>query len=88
MNDCLVPTLVRQEAQMAHASMTKTGGNRSWRCGASRRCAAPCDARRTASGACDALQARLGMTRVRLDGVRFGNLNTPEDLRGRRRLPP
>lgn len=27
-----------------------------------------------------ALQSRLGMTRVRLDGVRFGNLNTPEDL--------
>jgi molybdopterin-guanine dinucleotide biosynthesis protein A len=28
-----------------------------------------------------ALQARIGMTGVRLEGVRFGNLNTPEDLR-------
>lgn len=27
-----------------------------------------------------ALQSRLGMVRVRLEGVRFGNLNTPEDL--------
>lgn len=27
-----------------------------------------------------ALQSRLGMARVRLDGVRVGNLNTPEDL--------
>lgn len=26
------------------------------------------------------LQARLGMARVRLPGVRFGNLNTPDDL--------
>ena len=26
------------------------------------------------------LQRRLRMTAVRLDGVRFGNLNTPEDL--------
>ncbi|MFC5577993.1 NTP transferase domain-containing protein [Lysobacter niabensis] len=28
-----------------------------------------------------ALQARLGMAGVRFEGVRFGNLNTPEDLR-------
>ena len=28
-----------------------------------------------------ALQRRLGMGPVRLTGVRFGNLNTPEDLR-------
>lgn len=27
-----------------------------------------------------ALQAALGMAAVRLDGVRFGNLNTPDDL--------
>lgn len=27
-----------------------------------------------------ALQSRLGMARVRFDGVRFGNLNTPGDL--------
>ncbi|MBT2746690.1 MULTISPECIES: molybdenum cofactor guanylyltransferase [unclassified Lysobacter] len=27
-----------------------------------------------------ALQAALGMTALRLDGLRFGNLNTPEDL--------
>ena len=27
-----------------------------------------------------ALQARLGMTRVRFTGIRFGNLNTPADL--------
>lgn len=28
-----------------------------------------------------AMQARLGMPRVRFAGLRFGNLNTPEDLR-------
>jgi len=27
-----------------------------------------------------ALQSRLGMARVRFDGMRFGNLNTPDDL--------
>ena len=27
-----------------------------------------------------ALQSRMGMARVRFDGVRFGNLNTPADL--------
>ncbi|MGH8080543.1 MAG: molybdenum cofactor guanylyltransferase, partial [Lysobacter sp.] len=27
-----------------------------------------------------ALQAALGMTALRLDGLRFGNLNTPDDL--------
>ncbi|QIL20606.1 molybdenum cofactor guanylyltransferase [Thermomonas sp. HDW16] len=28
-----------------------------------------------------AMQARLSLPRVRFDGLRFGNLNTPEDLR-------
>lgn len=32
------------------------------------------------NGAIHALQAGLGMTGVRFEGVRFGNLNTPEDL--------
>lgn len=32
------------------------------------------------NGAVRALQAGLGMTGVRFEGVRFGNLNTPEDL--------
>ncbi|MFC3549406.1 molybdenum cofactor guanylyltransferase [Lysobacter cavernae] len=32
------------------------------------------------NGAVHALQAGLGMAAVRLDGVRFGNLNTPDDL--------
>ena len=27
-----------------------------------------------------ALQAKLGMAPLRLEGVRFGNLNTPQDL--------
>ena len=31
--------------------------------------------------AVQAMQARLGMPRVRFAGLRFGNLNTPEDLR-------
>lgn len=30
--------------------------------------------------AVQAMQARLGLPRVRFSGVRFGNLNTPEDL--------
>jgi len=32
------------------------------------------------NGAVHALQAALGMVAVRFEGVRFGNLNTPEDL--------
>lgn len=32
------------------------------------------------SHAIHVLQARLGMARVRFDGIRFGNLNTPADL--------
>jgi molybdopterin-guanine dinucleotide biosynthesis protein A len=39
--------------------------------------------------AVQALQRRLGMVRVRLAGVRFGNLNTPDDLAAAGvRLPP
>ena len=34
------------------------------------------------------LQQRLGLARVRLPGVRFGNLNTPQDLVAARILPP
>lgn len=33
------------------------------------------------NGAIHALQAQLGMPGVRFEGVRFGNLNTPDDLR-------
>jgi molybdopterin-guanine dinucleotide biosynthesis protein A len=35
-----------------------------------------------------ALQATMGMAAVRLDGVRFGNLNTPDDLAAAGVLPP
>ncbi|HEY5804488.1 MAG TPA: NTP transferase domain-containing protein [Lysobacter sp.] len=35
-----------------------------------------------------ALQAALGMAGVRLDGVRFGNLNTPDDLAAAGITPP
>src|SRR3546814_2791743 len=40
-------------------------------------------AKTVASGdfAVHALQARMGMMPVRLAGLRFGNLNTPDDLR-------
>jgi len=31
-------------------------------------------------GSVQALQDALGMPRIRLRGVRFGNLNTPDDL--------
>jgi len=35
-----------------------------------------------------ALQARLGMPGVRFDGMRFGNLNTPQDLTAAGIVPP
>src|SRR5690606_30757778 len=50
-----------------------------WRPGALRDAVATALAAR--EHAVHALQARLGMAEVRLDGVRLGNLNTPGDLR-------
>ena len=50
-----------------------------WRTGALRDAVATALAAR--EHAVHALQARLGMAEVRLDGVRLGNLNTPGDLR-------
>ena len=40
------------------------------------------------NGAVHALQASLGMAAVRLEGVRFGNLNTPDDLAAAGINPP
>lgn len=43
-------------------------------------CAAAAAAIASGDHAVHALQARLGMVRVRFDEMRFGNLNTPDDL--------
>lgn len=78
-NDCLLPTLVAAGAPGACA--IDDDGLQPlvalW----------PADALRNAlpealagDRSAQALQARLGMATVRLAGVRFGNLNTPEDL--------
>ena len=78
-NDCLLPTLVAAGA-LGACAIDDDGLQplvALW----------PADALRNAlpealagDRSAQALQARLGMATVRLAGVRFGNLNTPEDL--------
>ncbi|WP_417473713.1 molybdenum cofactor guanylyltransferase [Luteimonas mephitis] len=79
-NDCLVRSLLAAGAQGAWAE--DDNGPQPlvalWRTAALREAAAIA----LASGdhAVHALQSRMGMVRVRFDGVCFGNLNTPDDL--------
>ncbi|WP_149193438.1 molybdenum cofactor guanylyltransferase [Luteimonas suaedae] len=79
-NDCLLPSLAAAGGTGAYA--VDDDGVQPlvalWRVEALRRAAAAA----IASGdlAVQVLQRRLGMAAVRLAGVRFGNLNTPEDL--------
>lgn len=57
-----------------------------WRTDALRTAAA--DAIASGDLAVHALQSRLGMARVRFDGLRFGNLNTVDDLVAAGIVPP
>ncbi len=80
-NDSLLPTLVAGRATDGACACDDDGVQplvALWRI-----CAlTPAIAAAVANGdvAAHSLQRRLRMSRVRFDGVRFGNLNTPEDL--------
>ncbi|QSX77722.1 molybdenum cofactor guanylyltransferase [Agrilutibacter solisilvae] len=79
-NDCLLPTLVAGSAADGAWARDEEGGQplvALWRVEAMRQALASMP---EASGAVHALQARLDMACVTFRGVRFGNLNTPEDL--------
>lgn len=81
-NDCLLPSLAAAGGQGASAD--DDDGRQPlvalWRVEALGTSIAAAIALQDLS--VQALQDRLGMTRVRLAGVRFGNLNTPADLLG------
>ena len=74
-NECLLPTLAAAGGQ--GASVEDDDGPQPlvalWRVDALRTCTAD-------AVSVQSLQAALRMPRVRLAGVRFGNLNTPDDL--------
>jgi molybdopterin-guanine dinucleotide biosynthesis protein A len=79
-NECLLPTLASAAGDTGAHAVDDDGPQplvALWRVDALR------DAMPLAlagDGAVHALQRRLGMAAVRLAGVRFGNLNTPDDL--------
>ncbi|MDI9239785.1 NTP transferase domain-containing protein [Lysobacter sp. LF1] len=79
-NECLLPTLASTAGDAGAFAIDDDGPQplvALWR-------AAPLrdamDDALAGSGAIHALQHALGMASVRLAGVRFGNLNTPDDL--------
>ena len=81
-NECLLPSL--HAAAGEHGSMARDDDGPQplvalWRVERLRDAAATALAEE--SFAIHALQARLGMHEVRFAGVRYGNLNTPADLR-------
>ncbi|MGJ4801732.1 molybdenum cofactor guanylyltransferase [Luteimonas sp. SDU82] len=81
-NDCLLPSLA--SARGAHGARAQDDAGLQplvalWRVDALRDAAAA--ALREGNLAVQALQLRLDMPVVRFAGVRFGNLNTPDDLR-------
>ena len=81
-NECLLPTL-HAEAGIDGAWAEDDDGPQPlvalWRVAALREQASAALA--SSDYSVQALQARLGMARVRFAGVRFGNLNTIDDLR-------
>jgi molybdopterin-guanine dinucleotide biosynthesis protein A len=80
-NDCLLPSLWTGRGESGAFAIDAEGPQplvALWRVEAAS--AAIVAAIGQGNGAIHALQARLGMTGVRFEGVRFGNLNTPEDL--------
>lgn len=80
--DCLLPSLVAAAGTRGASAQDDDGPQplvALWPVPPLRQAVAEALARRAL--AVHALQARMGMGRVRLAGVRFGNLNTPDDLR-------
>ena len=81
-NECLLPTLCAGAAANGAYAQDDDGPQplvALWRTTTLRDAAAR--ALDAGEHAVHALQARLGMARVQFAGVRFGNLNTPDDLR-------
>jgi molybdopterin-guanine dinucleotide biosynthesis protein A len=81
-NECLLPTLFAGAAANGACAQDDDGPQplvALWRTTTLRDAAAR--ALDAGDQAVHALQARLGMAVVRFAGVRFGNLNTPDDLR-------
>lgn len=80
-NDCLLPSLWAGRGESGAFAIDADGSQplvALWRVEAAS--AAVVAAIGQGNGAIHALQAGLGMPGVRFEGVRFGNLNTPEDL--------
>ncbi|MDR7135761.1 molybdopterin-guanine dinucleotide biosynthesis protein A [Lysobacter niastensis] len=80
-NECLLPTLVALASANGAFAVDDDGPQplvALWRVRALQDATAAAAA--TGEVAVHALQAELGMAAVRFDGVRFGNLNTPDDL--------
>ncbi|QSX75962.1 NTP transferase domain-containing protein [Lysobacter arenosi] len=80
-NECLLPTLASAAGSAGAFAVDDDGAQplvALWPLATLRPAASAALAR--GEVAVHALQAALGMAAVRLDGVRFGNLNTPDDL--------
>lgn len=80
-NECLLPSLLSAAGDTGSFARDDDGPQplvALWRTDRLR--AAAGAALQAGALAVHALQARIGMHEVRFDGVRYGNLNTPEDL--------
>lgn len=81
-NDCLLASLIAGTGEAGAFAIDEDGPQplvALWRVAAARR--AIDGVLQDGQSAVHALQARLNMPGVRFAGVRFGNLNTPDDLR-------
>jgi molybdopterin-guanine dinucleotide biosynthesis protein A len=81
-NDCLLPSLCSARGENGAFAIDDDGPQplvALWRVEAASLALSQAVERNDA--AIHSLQGRLRMTGVRLEGVRFGNLNTPDDLR-------
>lgn len=81
-NDCLLPTLIAGSSEQGGYAVDDDGPQplvALWKVPAARKAAA--DALAAGNVAVHSLHQYLGTALVRLSGVRFGNLNTPQDLR-------
>lgn len=81
-NECLLPTLCSARSENGAFAIDDEGRQplvALWRVEAASR--AVTAAIEHDQAAIHAVQSQLGMTGVRFEGVRFGNLNTPDDLR-------
>ncbi|UNK49754.1 NTP transferase domain-containing protein [Lysobacter sp. S4-A87] len=88
-NECLLPTLASAAGNVGAFAVDDDGPQplvALWSLEALQPAAR--DALARGEVAVHALQASLGMAAIRLDGVRFGNLNTPDDLAAAGIKPP